>query len=89
MMEDTFRGYSKSGISGDKTEANLGIADYWVVKLDNLGNIQWQNSIGGSNDDNLISVIQTSEGGYLLGELANLVFPAIRRRVVWVMITGL
>ncbi|MBK8683194.1 MAG: T9SS type A sorting domain-containing protein [Chitinophagales bacterium] len=60
-------GYSKSGISGDKTEANLGIADYWVVKLDNLGNIQWQNSIGGSNDDNLISVIQTSEGGYLLG----------------------
>ena len=60
-------GYSASGISGDKTEASLGATDYWVVKLDATGNIEWQNTIGGSSFDYLYSVIQTSDGGYLLG----------------------
>ena len=60
-------GYSESGISGDKTEAWLGGADYWVVKLDDTGNIEWQNTIGGSNTDIIYSVIQTLDGGYLLG----------------------
>ncbi|MBK9729798.1 MAG: T9SS type A sorting domain-containing protein [Chitinophagaceae bacterium] len=60
-------GYSGSGISGDKTEASLGGYDYWVVKLDALGNIQWQNTIGGEKEDQLTSVIQTTDGGYLLG----------------------
>jgi hypothetical protein len=41
-------GYSASGISGDKTENCLGGYDYWIVKVDSQGNIQWQNTIGGS-----------------------------------------
>ncbi len=61
-------GYSYSGISGDKTEANQGYhPDYWVVKLDGFGNILWQNNIGGNTTDDLYSVIQTTDGGYLLG----------------------
>lgn len=60
-------GYSYSGISGNKTETNNGIRDYWVVKLDSIGNITWQNDIGGSSDDILISVDETSDGGYILG----------------------
>ncbi|HKR06682.1 MAG TPA: hypothetical protein VJY62_18755, partial [Bacteroidia bacterium] len=60
-------GYSVSGISGDKTESNLGGYDYWVVKLDPLGNIQWQNTIGGSNNDYLNSISQSPDGGYICG----------------------
>ncbi len=60
-------GYSNSGISGDKTESSQGYLDYWVVKIDDSGNIEWQNTIGGNEPDYLTSVIQTSEGGYLLG----------------------
>ena len=60
-------GYSSSGISGDKIESGLGGYDYWVVKLDAGGAITWQNTIGGSEDDYLNAVIQTSDGGYLLG----------------------
>ena len=63
-------GNSNSGINGDKTEACLGGAfygDYWVVKLDSVGTIEWQNTIGGTDDDRLKSIIQTSDGGYLLG----------------------
>ncbi|MBK6484946.1 MAG: T9SS type A sorting domain-containing protein [Chitinophagaceae bacterium] len=59
-------GPSYSGISGDKTEASQGLGDYWVVKLDATGDIQWQNTIGGSSDDQLYSIQQTSYGGYIL-----------------------
>ncbi len=40
-------GNSNSNISGDKTENCLGFDDFWIVKTDSLGNIEWQNTIGG------------------------------------------
>jgi type IX secretion system substrate protein len=60
-------GYSRSNISGDKTENSLGSFDYWVVKLDASGVIQWQNTIGGNAADQLFSISQTTDGGYILG----------------------
>jgi len=60
-------GYSGSGISGDKTEGSLGGQDYWVVKLNSTGAVEWQNTIGGSNSDRLYSLQQTQDGGYILG----------------------
>jgi hypothetical protein len=60
-------GYSISDISGDKTENSFGLTDYWVVKLNEAGAIQWQNTIGGNRQDNLWSLKQTADGGYILG----------------------
>lgn len=61
-------GHSDSDISGDKTENSLqGRHDYWIVKLDATGNIQWQNTIGGTHEDFFTSLQQTSDGGYILG----------------------
>ncbi|HKR05103.1 MAG TPA: T9SS C-terminal target domain-containing protein [Bacteroidia bacterium] len=60
-------GYSESGISGDKTEGCVGSPDYWIVKTDASGNIQWQNTIGGYSTDYLFSTRQTADGGYILG----------------------
>jgi hypothetical protein len=60
-------GHSDSPMSGDKTENSQGIVDYWVVKLDTYGEIEWQNTIGGKGNDYLYSVEQTSDGGYILG----------------------
>lgn len=62
-------GRSRSGISGDKSEGQIGGFgyDYWVVKLDNNGVLEWENTIGGDNNDHLNSIIQTSDGGYLIG----------------------
>jgi hypothetical protein len=57
---------SASGISGDKTEESNGVTDYWVVKLDVDGNIEWQNSIGGAGTDQLFYIEQTSDFGYIL-----------------------
>ncbi len=60
-------GISTSGISGDKTEVNLGLNDYWAIKLNSTGDIEWQNTIGGSDYDVLYSIAETSDGGYILG----------------------
>ncbi|MFI5219670.1 MAG: T9SS type A sorting domain-containing protein [Bacteroidia bacterium] len=60
-------GYSGSYISGDKTENCIGNWDYWIVKTDSLGNIQWQNTIGGTDDDRLFTIQQTADGGYISG----------------------
>jgi len=57
-------GYSKS-IDGQVT-VNHGNYDFWVVKLDPLGNITWQKSYGGSDDDRAYSVVQTADGGYVV-----------------------
>lgn len=60
-------GTSFSGISGDKTEAGSGLGDYWILKLDADGNIVWQNTIGGSGGDDLQSIGNTADGGFILG----------------------
>lgn len=64
-------GYSNSPISGDKTEANFGMGDYWIVKLDEEGTITWQRTFGGDKDDNLFTLSQTKDGGYILGGNSN------------------
>jgi hypothetical protein len=64
-------GYSASGVSGNKTSASRGGYDYWLVKADANGNKQWEQSFGGSLDDYLVSLQQTSDGGYILGGFSN------------------
>jgi hypothetical protein len=60
-------GYSLSGISGDKTLPLAGIWDYWIVKLDSLGIKQWESDLGGLDNDEMHSIEQTADGGYILG----------------------
>ena len=60
-------GYSLSDISGEKTEESRGLGDYWIVKLNSSGNIQWQRTFGGANWEQLKSLQQTSDHGYILG----------------------
>ncbi len=64
-------GWSDSDISGNKTTASYGLWDYWVIKLDADGNKVWENSFGGDEDEQLSSVLQTSDGGYLIGGSSN------------------
>jgi len=53
-------GYTLSKVDGEKDE------DAWVVKLDNQGNLLWDNTFGGSDWDEANSIIQTIDGGYLV-----------------------
>ncbi len=57
-------GYSSSN-DGD-VSGNNGYRDYWIVKLNSLGNIIWQKCLGGSSRDEAYSIQQTSDGGYIV-----------------------
>src|SRR5687768_3380638 len=52
-------GYSLSNAGGEKSENCKGENDFWVVKLDSEGAIQWQNTIGGLDNDELCIILQT------------------------------
>ncbi|RFS17061.1 3-coathanger stack domain-containing protein [Emticicia sp. C21] len=60
-------GYSASEISGDKTGVARGSYDFWVIKVDALGNKIWDKSFGGDNLDMLNSMLPMDDGGYLIG----------------------
>ena len=64
-------GLSLSNISGDKTENSLGAQDYWVVKMDASGMVEWDDTIGGNNLDQLIDLVPTNDGGYILAGSSN------------------
>lgn len=60
-------GSSATNLSADKTVTGFGLYDIWLLKLDDVGNILWQDVYGGSNDDGFNSFTQTNDGGILLG----------------------
>ena len=41
--------------------------DCWVIKIDSVGNIEWEHTYGGSYTEGASDIIQTSDGNYLLG----------------------
>jgi hypothetical protein len=51
---------------GDVTGHHGGYADYWIVKLSSMGDLQWQKSLGGSYDDDAYSIQQTRDQGYIV-----------------------
>jgi hypothetical protein len=60
-------GYSESNDGIVESNQWNGYSDYWVIKLDFLGNIEWQKILGGSENDISYSAAQASNGDYLLG----------------------
>lgn len=54
-----------ASIDGDIT-FNHGTNDCWVIKIDFQGNIQWQKTIGGYENDFPRSIQQTDDGGYII-----------------------
>jgi hypothetical protein len=60
-------GFTSSGISGDKTQPLWGYYDYWIVKIDSVGAVEWDKRFGGIDRDQLTALQQTRDGGYILG----------------------
>ncbi|HEX5154116.1 MAG TPA: T9SS type A sorting domain-containing protein [Parafilimonas sp.] len=45
---------------------NHGATDYWIIKLNDSGAVQWQKSLGGSDIDIARSIKQTPDDGYII-----------------------
>jgi len=74
-LDETDDGYILGGHSssarntGEKTEGRRGIkaySDYWVVKIDTSGNVQWNKTIGGSNDEHLYGIKEIKKNKYIM-----------------------
>lgn len=69
IQQTTDGGYIVVGTtdsSNTDVTQNNGSSDYWVLKLNNLGELQWQKALGGSTFDYGKSVQQTTDGGYIV-----------------------
>lgn len=65
-------GYVISGCTGSNNadvsglHGNVSVYDYWVVKLDKNGNINWQKCLGGTDNDVARQIQITKDGGYAI-----------------------
>ncbi len=50
------------------TDVNFDLSqiDFWVLKLTEIGNVEWQKTLGGTFSDFAYSIKQTSDGGYII-----------------------
>lgn len=58
-----FTGFSNSD-DGDVTE-NIGYTDFWILNVDSLGNLDWQKSVGGTSNEEALSIDATVDGGLI------------------------
>ena len=63
-------GYSNSGADGNKTSAGFGGFDVWIVRIDANGNKLWERAYGGSGNEYLTALAQSSDGGLILGAMS-------------------
>lgn len=69
--------------------APYGNMDLWIVKTTASGLIEWQQSLGGTLNDEFASILQTSDGGYLIvgttESEGGLVFNNHGNKDIWVV----
>ncbi|MEC3875401.1 T9SS type A sorting domain-containing protein [Chryseobacterium salviniae] len=58
--------HQSSAINHAKASGNFGEGDYWIIKLNKEGKVEWEKNFGGTGDDHLRTLALTSTG-YLIG----------------------
>ena len=87
IQETTDGGYILAGTS-KSLGAGLRNCDFWLLKLGSSGNIQWQKGYGGSGDDRLYSVQETTDEGYIIAGTTNSFGTGINNYDFWVLKLG-
>jgi hypothetical protein len=53
-------------IAGQTDSSGAGSIDFWFVKTDEFGNVEWNQTYGGQDHDWPASLVETSDGGYAI-----------------------
>lgn len=64
-------GYSDSNNFDNDSFFTFNKWDYWTIKTDSQGTIQWQETHGGSDDDSPTGLLVTADNGYLIAGFSN------------------
>lgn len=63
-------GYIIAGTAISSSNGDVGVNhggnDVWIVKIDDMGTLEWQKTIGGSYFDRAYSIIQNTDGTYMI-----------------------
>jgi hypothetical protein len=81
VIETSDGGYALAGYTGS---FGAGGADFWLVKTDANGNVEWNQTYGGTQDDQAFAVVETQDGGYSLAGITESFGPA---GIVWLVKT--
>jgi hypothetical protein len=63
LVETSDGGYA---IARETNSFGAGEDDFWLVKTNNFGNVEWNQTYGGEDIDRAYSLVETSDGGYAL-----------------------
>lgn len=70
VLVTTDGGYLMSGgtvsFDGDISFNHPGTPDFWLVKLDEAGNLQWERCLGGNGQDGATGAALANDGGYVV-----------------------
>ncbi len=69
IQQTNDQGYIVAGFtsSGDiDVQGHIAGYDYWIVKLDMNGNMEWQKCLGGTSSEQAHGVQQTTDNGYII-----------------------
>lgn len=53
-------------LAASTTSFGEGSSDFWLIKVDSYGNVEWNQTYGGSGVEFANSLVETSDGGYAL-----------------------
>jgi len=53
-------------VAGQTESFGAGSQDLWILKLNSVGDTEWQKTYGGSGSESARSIQQTSDGGYIV-----------------------
>ncbi len=81
-------GFSLSGADGDKSEVlkdsvSYINGDYWVIKIDSVGNRQWDKTLGGTVLDRATCVRETNDHGFIVGGVSNSPVSGDKSQQAW------
>ena len=63
LIETSDGGYS---LAGNTRSFGAGDEDFWLIKTDEFGNMEWNKTYGGADYDSAYSLVATADGGYAL-----------------------
>lgn len=63
VQQTSDKGYITTGFT---YSYGAGSNDFWLIKTDANGNLEWNKTFGGAKDDRAYSVQETLDGGYIL-----------------------